>query len=194
MTLQDFFNAHNGKKVDYDGNFGYQCKDLFSFYNRDIAKNPDYVRGNAWELYEKCPPAYYKKVSSPTKGDVAVWQKALGGFGHVAIYWGNNQFFSQNYPIGAACSLQTIPTTLLLGYLRPLNLAPMPFDQYNEKIIRNTKTGAYALVIRGKKFQFSGGLDVVALITWMQRNHMGNFASVDDQTYNSIPLSQGLSF
>lgn len=121
MTLQEFFNTHNGKKIDFDGSFGAQCKDLFSFYNRDVVKNPQYVPGNAWKLYENCPIEYYKvaALNAPQKGDVAVWKEEFGGFGHVAIVWDNDKFFSQNYPLGKECSLQTIPTFLLLGYLRP---------------------------------------------------------------------------
>lgn len=119
MTMQSFFDQWNNKFADYDHVYGNQCKDLFSFYNRDVVGNLAYVPGDAWKLYEACPAEFYSKVGTPRKGDVAIWKKEFGGYGHVAIVWDNGQFFSQNYPLKAPCSLRTIPTNLILGYLRP---------------------------------------------------------------------------
>jgi hypothetical protein len=120
MTLEEFFNKHNGKYVEFDNRYPFQCKDLFSFYNRDVVGNPDYVYGDAWQLYTAFPSKYYRVTTeTPQKGDIAVWKKEFGGYGHVAIVWDDGKFFSQNYPLKTKCSLQTIPTTKLQGYLRP---------------------------------------------------------------------------
>ena len=206
MTLDQFFSTHNGKKVDYDQHYGAQCKDLFSYYNRDVALNPAYVPGDAWQLYVNCPAAYYEKVTGPRKGDVAIWQQQFGGYGHVAIVWDGGKFFSQNYPLGAPCSLQTIPTDKILGYLRPTKLPnPMDIKQYNEKIIRQNEqnkpsSGGFALVIREKKFVFPAdhGLGTQALLTFMQRNPQspfkGQIVNVNEATWNAIPNSNGLNF
>lgn len=97
----------------------------------------------------------------------------------------NNGFGGYVDPIQKLQSLKTSPT-------------PMPdFTQYNEKVIRNSQNGAFALVIRGKKYQFGQAQDVPAFLTWFQRNG-GNVAgktmNVDPAVYNSIPNSTGLSF
>ena len=74
---------------------------------------------------------------------------------------------------------------------------PTPFEQYNEKIVRNTKNGSYALVIRGKKYVFGQAFDVPALLTFIQRNQgnlVGKTMNIDPAVFDSIPASQGLSF
>ena len=207
MTLDQFFKAHNGKLVDYDQKYGAQCKDLFSYFNRDVAANPTYVVGDAWQLYDAAPKSHYRKVSVPQKGDVAIWAKEFGGYGHVAIVWDNGQFFSQNYPLKAPVSLRTIPTAKIVGYLRPLTLEPMiDLSQYSEKIIRQNESGkpdvgSFALVIRSKKYVFkaSEGQNVLALLTFLQRNQAspfkdGQIVNVNYAVWSAIPLSNGLNF
>lgn len=92
------------------------------------------------------------------------------------------------------------------GYVDPIpklqqlihSITPMPnMAQYNEKIIRNQQTGAFALVIRGKKYQFGDRQDVPAFLTWIQRNAgnlVGKTMNVDPAIFNAIPNSNGLSF
>lgn len=191
MTLQEFFNAYNGKKADYDGSFGAQCKDLFSFYNRDVVGNIGYVVGNANQLYNNCPAAFYQKITTPKKGDVATWN--IGEFGHVAIVWDNGKFFSQNYPIGEPCSLQTIPNYLLIGYLRPLIKEEKPV--YNNYIIRNRATGAFAYVKAGHKQQVTQANQGIAVLTFLDNVPGGIFpqervVGVDAAVWNSIPDKQ----
>lgn len=176
MTPQEFFNTHNGKYLDFDGSFGNQCKDLFSFYNRDVVNNPKYVKGDAWSLYSTAPASYYTKVNTPQKGDVAIWKQYAftndpkQAFGHVAIVWDNGKFFSQNYPIGTKCSLQTIPTTKILGYLRPLIFNSMPDDSLDNHIIRtNGGRLAYVKAGTGKKQLITKENAGLALITFTQR-------------------------
>lgn len=133
MTLQEFYNKWNGKYADYDGRYGDQCKDLFSYYNLEVVGNPNYVFGDAWQLYEACPKKYYKKVNNPQKGDIAIWEQYLGGYGHVAIVWDNGYFFSQNYPLDERCGLYKVPTQKLKGYLRPVKFIK---NNYMSKLIQ----------------------------------------------------------
>lgn len=151
MNLDQFFQEHNGKYRDFDGVYGPQCKDLFSFYNRDVVKNPNYVPGDAWELWKNAPSEYYTKQSKPKRGDVAVWYQSFGGFGHVAIVWddNSNHFFSQNYPLNSPCALRYIPDLKIIGYLRPKHMPEM--SKFENKSIINTKTGAKAFVKSGKR-------------------------------------------
>jgi hypothetical protein len=155
MTLQQFFDLYNGKRVDYDSAFGAQCKDLFSYYNRDIVKNPQYVYGDAYQLYDAAPALFYKKVDIPRKGDIAIWRKDFGGYGHIAIVWGDGLFFSQNYPFGAPCSLVEIPTNKIMGYLKPLTTIDMGLgDKLNGKTIVKQPGGDKALVKESRKYIF----------------------------------------
>lgn len=143
ISLKDFFTTHNGKKADFDGNYGAQCKDLFSFYNRDVIGNPDYVPGDAWEIYDHFPAQYYRVTADPEKGDIAVWGKQLGKYGHIAIVWDNGKFFSQNYPLGEPCSLQDIPIDQLSGYLRPLLFDNHETRMWNKLLNYNKKIARY---------------------------------------------------
>lgn len=179
MTLEEFYSLHNGKIVDFDGHYFGQCKDLFSFYNRDVVGNPAYVFGDAWMLYENCPASHYTKVNVPKKGDVAIWKREFGGYGHVAIVWDGNLFFSQNYPLKAPCSLQIIPTDKILGYLRPNNM------NYENKVIRNEKDGSYAYVLKGEKREIKAERAGFAAITIIQRK--SEVVNVPDSVYQAIP-------
>lgn len=178
MTTQDFYNKWNGKFAEFDGQFPFQCKDLFSFYNRDVVGNPNYVPGDAWKLYDACPAEFYTKVTNPQKGDVAVWEKAFGGFGHVAIVWDGGKFFSQNYPLKTPCLLQSIPTNQITGYLRPKNM-------YDNKIIRAQGTGEYAYFLQGKRRVITDERAGLAALTAIQRN--SEIVDVPQITYDSLP-------
>lgn len=80
----------------------------------------------------------------------------------------------------------------------PLAMATPTIEQYNEHMVRNTANGAFALVVRSKKYVLNGGpLDSRALLTWFQRNHgnvEGKSANVTPELFDSIPLSNGLDF
>lgn len=92
------------------------------------------------------------------------------------------------------------------GYVDPIpklqqlihSTTPMPdFSQYNEKIVRNTRNGSYALVIRGKKYVFGGAQDVAAMLTWIHRNGgnvVGKELNIAPEIFDAIPKSNGLSF
>lgn len=135
MTPDQFFSKWDGKKLDYDGAYGAQCKDVFSQYNRDVAKNPNYIVGNAHVLFDVAPTSVYEKIKNtpsgvPRKGDIMIWSEGIGKYGHVAIFVeGNvNRFksFDQNFPIGSACHYQEHNWKHVIGWLRPKALAPAP--------------------------------------------------------------------
>lgn len=151
MTVEKFVEFWTNKYCDFDKTYGPQCKDLFSQYNIDVVGNPNYVGGDAWKLWDNAPDSYYEKVlntptSVPLNGDVIIWDKAFGGYGHVAIFLDGDvnkmRVFGQNYPNvtkldannkvianGSPCQIVTMPYTKVKGYLRPKNLhipAPEP--------------------------------------------------------------------
>lgn len=97
MTLTDFVQKYNGKKVDFDGAFGAQCVDLFRQYNKDVYGLPHTgVVEGAKDLflgYDQLPVErrYYEVVNKDEiiPGDVVVWDgTTTNEYGHVAIVLG----------------------------------------------------------------------------------------------------------
>src|SRR3990167_5369030 len=132
MTLQEFIDKWNGKGLDYDGAYGFQCMDVYRQYVKDVlgAKQSPPVTGavNVWDTYlsgvftrtENTP------TNSPKSGDVVIWGTRLGQYGHIAACTeadaNNFTSFDQNYPIGSVCHLQKHTYVGVLGWLHPKNL------------------------------------------------------------------------
>lgn len=106
MTYQEFKNKYNGKYIDYDGAYGYQCWDLAQFYNVEVLNVPDYVLSGCGYvskmLYQPKRAdldAYFNEVSvyEMNQGDIVIWDDPTP---HIAVFdgWDGNQnwFFSQN--------------------------------------------------------------------------------------------------
>jgi len=142
MTFDRFFQKYNNQYVNWDGKYGFQCKDLFSAYNSEVVFNPNYVWGDAWQLYNSAPDKYYDKILNtpsfvPQKGDACIWKKEYGGFGHVALCLDGCTttkliVLGQNYPKvtkldgngnvlknGSPCNVQTMSYNKVMGFLRP---------------------------------------------------------------------------
>ena len=96
MTLEQFVEKYNGKKIDYDGRFGAQCVDLFRQYCRDVLCIPHTggVVGAAdlFTKYDTMPleQKYFDKLvyagGKPEKGDVVIFAPTKSNkYGHVAI-------------------------------------------------------------------------------------------------------------
>ncbi|GHV84381.1 hypothetical protein AGMMS50212_17210 [Spirochaetia bacterium] len=96
MTLKEFVDTYNGKKVDFDGAFGAQCVDLFRQYNHDVFGLPHTgaVEG-AIQLYTNYPKlpveaGYYDRIeysgNIPLEGDAVIFgETSKNKYGHVAI-------------------------------------------------------------------------------------------------------------
>ena len=97
MTLEQFVEAYNGKKVDYDGHYGAQCVDLFRQYCKDVLEIPHtggvvgaaelYTKYEAMPLerkyFERIP---YKAGMQPEAGDAVIFAATKANqYGHVAI-------------------------------------------------------------------------------------------------------------
>lgn len=187
MSVDEFFNKYNGRYIDYDGSYGYQCKDLFSAYNEEVVGNPGYVKGNARNIYHNAPSQYYNKVSSPQKGDVVVWN--IGPYGHIAIYNKKNIIgftsFDQNMPGGSPCHFQWHTFSGIIGYLRPkLNnkednfLKKMGFNNYEElkaqlkkdfvskriELNQDMRDGSVWWVNRGKRYKIGTKSDDISVL------------------------------
>ena len=107
MKIEDFFNKYNGKGIDNDGAYGFQCMDLYNQYQEEVmgvkAKGANYAY-LVWDSYDK--ENFDRIVNTPSfvpkLGDVAVWTKGKIPYGHVSICTGKgdiNKFesFDQNW-------------------------------------------------------------------------------------------------
>lgn len=154
MTPEEFKNKYDGKYIDFDGLFSFQCKDVFSYYNQEVVGNSGYVWGDAWALYDNAPSEFYDKFLNtpdfiPVEGDVAIWEKTFGGYGHVAIVCkgstGNKLIvFGQNYPLitkfdsngkvvsnGSPCHVVEMSYLKVKGFLRPKGINMVSQEEYD---------------------------------------------------------------
>lgn len=123
MNLQEFYNKYNGRYLDYDKKFGFQCKDVFSAYNDWILGYP-YIYGDAKNMFiNGIRSGYYYKVDTPQRGDIVVWGQGMGVYGHIAIFEkgsaSNFISFDQNYPSGSPCHFQGHSNKNVIGFMRP---------------------------------------------------------------------------
>lgn len=128
MTADAFFTKYNGKGIDFDGYYGYQCMDLYQQYNKEVVGAPYIPVPAAADVWTKFPTTHYTKIANtptgvPQKGDVIIWNKnAGGGFGHIAVFKDGDmmQFtsFDQNWN-GSKAHFQKHNYTYVTGWLRP---------------------------------------------------------------------------
>ena len=136
MTLREFIEKYQGKKVDFDGAYGAQCVDLFRQYTKDVLGIREHTgtcetTGCALDLFMdyNIMPVEKKYFTRSTNknwrsGDILVWDKTpTNKYGHVAILiavFDNSKFlvFEQNGITQAGAEIRVRDKTNLLGYLR----------------------------------------------------------------------------
>jgi hypothetical protein len=130
MTLDDFITKYNGRGIDYDGAYGFQCVDLWRQYVKEVLGFPQSkpIPGakDVWDTYL---PEYYERISNtptgvPKVGDIMIWGSAYGPYGHIAVVTGANEktfsCFSQNDPVGKLCGVKQYRSYKgVLGWLHP---------------------------------------------------------------------------
>jgi hypothetical protein len=129
-----WIDNHANKYLDYDGQYGAQCVDLYAFYTTGFVGGQAPPVGYAQEIWNNYDRNAYLQVNRsqlPQMGDVAVW----GAYGstpmsHVAIILQDNgdgtvRTLSNNAtsagPNGNS-AVVNISKGSLLGYLRPRKL------------------------------------------------------------------------
>lgn len=95
MTFNEFYQGVNGKSLDYDGLYGYQCVDLVKVYLDWMFDIKPGAWGNAKDYWNNLNKAnmnnYFYKVPNTRdlvvqRGDIVVWGAMSGNpYGHVAI-------------------------------------------------------------------------------------------------------------
>lgn len=142
MTVDEFVNKYNGKKIDFDNFYGGQCVDLYRQYVAEVFGFPQSPGvGGATEIWDTASPQYYDFIKNtpdgiPTKGDIVIWNRRVGGgFGHVAVFLEGNtdQFvsFDQNWRALNVCERTTHNYTNVIGWLHPKG-DDMPSDELKE--------------------------------------------------------------
>lgn len=131
MILQDFINKWTGQGCDFDHFYGFQCKDIANQYAQDV-NGKNLPAGNAIDM-AKPVDGYDWIVNTPTgipqSGDIIVWGKGVGAYGHIAIFIDGNantfRSFDQNWPVGSLCHIQEHNYNNVLGWLHFKN-TPAP--------------------------------------------------------------------
>ena len=128
MTVQEYFDKYNGKGIDFDNFYGFQCMDVYQQYNKEVVGANTIAVGMAADVWNNYPKDFYTRIANtptgvPLKGDVVIWNKSLNGVGHIAIFKEGdvNTFTSmdQNWPTGSKCHFQSHNYNFVIGWLRP---------------------------------------------------------------------------
>ena len=146
-----WMDSKKGKTLDYDGQFGGQCVDLFNYYLRDVwgISNPisAYPVGSAYQIFNYNAPSGWQKISGAGNyrvGDVVIWnQSASSSNGHVGIVYSVNgssvTICQQNYNKMQYVTMQPIHSTgTIRGVFRPPlqnDPAPQPTTVKASKIV-----------------------------------------------------------
>lgn len=138
MSLKEFFEKYDGRGIDFDGSYGFQCVDLYRQFVKEVlnAEQSPPVEG-AKDLWTTYLTGVFTKISNnpdnaPRAGDVVIWGDGIGPFGHVGICSEQGDKYSftsfdQNYPLGSVCHFQKHTYFSVSGWLRPKAL-PQPVE------------------------------------------------------------------
>lgn len=136
MGYVDFKNEWNGRRVDYDHVYAYQCVDLILQYVKELFGLPTGVSGNAIDYWNR-PSAplltKFDKVSGTAaqQGDIVVLYGLSGNpYGHIGIcdhVDGSGIWLLEQNATGSADGLgrsaigvyRAIPASRVAGLLRP---------------------------------------------------------------------------
>lgn len=145
ITLQQFIDKYQFKKIDWDKAYGAQCFDLYRFYLHEVLgfqqSPPTGDKGAAliWTNYIK---EDFTKIPNtpdgiPKPGSIMIWNRYYGPYGHVAVVVSAdvNKFtaFSQNDPTGSACILKEYEYSKIYGWLEPVDNTVDNSERYKEE-------------------------------------------------------------
>ena len=123
-----------GKGIDFDGNYGNQCFDVYRQYCKELGFKQSPPSEGAKDIWDNYLPEHFDKIINttsgvPQQGDVVIWGTKIGKYGHVAIFdRGDDKAFvsiDQNWPTdGGKGVLHEVnhSYTGVLGWLRPKSI------------------------------------------------------------------------
>lgn len=114
MTYAEFVAKYNGRYLESNQDiYKNQCVDLVQQYQKEVLKTP-VTRGNGIDFDRNFDPRYYTYYRNtisfvPRVGDIAVFGRLVGTYGHVDIVNSANKInftsFSQNWPLKSPCHI-----------------------------------------------------------------------------------------
>lgn len=140
LTLDAFVAAHDGQAVDVDGRYGPQCMDLYRRFVEEVLGFPQSPKvPGAADVWTHYLPEFYERITNtpdnvPEPGDVMIWGRGAGQWGHIAIFVTGDArrfvSFDQNWPTGSLAHLQEHTYRNVLGWLRPRRPTPPWYVTY----------------------------------------------------------------
>jgi len=148
VTLQQFMNAWQGKKVPSRGGITGQCVSLVQHWAEDqgIGGTPVFPVPSAYLMAGKRPDAFTWVANTPTgvpsPGDIVVFSNRVGGgHGHTGVVVSANvntlDVFQQNDPMGSGAYTKRYTYANVLGWLK-LKQAPT-----NQGVVMDTADGQW---------------------------------------------------
>lgn len=142
MTYQQFKAKWIGRRVDFDGVYGYQCIDLIKQYLLDVKGIKAGAWGNAIDYWYNTNPAVLKEfnrlsTNQARQGDIVILKGINGNpYGHIGIADGSSGILTvtileQNGSSGNGSGLggdairtRAVPLWRVVGLLRPRTAKP----------------------------------------------------------------------
>lgn len=156
ISLSQFIAKWEGKGIDFEGAFGFQCVDLYRQYVKEVLGFPQSpgVRGavNIWTSYltDRFDRIENTPTGVPLPGDIPIWNTKMGGgYGHVAVVISATvnslTVFEQDGTINSVARRKTYSYTNVLGWLHPKkanvseNDILIPKKTFEELVTKSTK-------------------------------------------------------
>jgi hypothetical protein len=173
ISFDQFIEKWNGKPIDFDGSYGFQCMDLMHQYiyetlgitDRSVLAAPiartvfeDFPNRVGNQYFDRI---YNSLTAIPKDGDIIFWKEPYGYYydtylgrwsyaGHVGISKGSTLWnvtaFEQNNPAGTYCHMQKHSDLYrgVLGWLRLKTVVAPPYTEHQALV--DIKGVQYALI------------------------------------------------
>lgn len=186
MNLNEFITKYNGKGIDHDNSFGYQCMDLAHKYAIEVIGQDIPSAPAAKDVWNKTTTGYDKIKNTPEglpqKGDIIIWGTEVGPYGHIAVFLEGNlttfTSFDQNFPINSLCHKQLhsygITSQGVLGWLHPKTTLNdninIPKTNFEELVVKSNQWDKVSDFLAVDKLDNQGGDKVIERIKEFRRS------------------------
>ncbi len=190
ISFDDFISKWNGKGVDTDGYYGFQCMDLAHAYCQECIGKDFPGQPTAKDVWNINIDGYDKIANSPTavpsKGDIVIWGTGIGTSGHISVFIAGdtNIFtsFDQNWPLGSYCHIQNHNYTGVLGWFHPKQLPAtdtisIPKADFENLVTKSTECDAYRTLNYGSPVELDKLMKSYTAKLQLQENLTRQFES-----------------